>query len=88
MDEMQLGPRAVTLDGVVGGSMDMPALEIDGLIIKTERRVPSPNAVFSLDSKRRTVSPVEEVTGNLIGIIPFLDEMFQGQALLEGQWNG
>jgi hypothetical protein len=77
VDEMKLGSGAVSLDGVVGRGVDVPAFEVNSLVVEAERGVLSPDLIFVLDGECRSVAPVEEVAGDLVGIVPLFDQMFQ-----------
>lgn len=74
---MKLGSGAVALDCVVGGGVDVPAFEVNSLVVEAERGVLSPDLIVVLDSECRPVAPIEEVAGDLVGIIPFFDQMLQ-----------
>lgn len=77
VDEMKLGSGAVALDGVVGRGVDVPAFEVNSLVVEAERGVLSPDLIFVLDGECGSVAPVEEVAGDLVGIVPLFDQMFQ-----------
>jgi hypothetical protein len=77
VDEVKLGSGAVALDCVVGGGVDVPAFEVNSLVVEAERGVLRPDLIFVLDGECRAVAPVEEVAGDFIGVIPFFDQMLQ-----------
>ena len=68
----------MTFDGVIGRSMDVPAFQIDCFVVKAEGWVLGPNAIFVLNGESWTVAPVEEVAGDLVGIVPLFDQMLEG----------
>lgn len=74
---MKLGSGAVALDGVVGGGVDVPAFEVNSLVVETERGVLSPDLVVVLDGECRSVAPIEEVARDLVWIIPLFDQMLK-----------
>ena len=67
----------MTFDCVIGGSVDVPALQVNCLIVKAEGRVLGPDAIFVLDGEGWTVAPVEEVAGDLVRIVPLFDQMLE-----------
>lgn len=77
----------MTFDCVIGGSVDMPALQIDCFIVEAEGRVLGPDPIFVLDGEGWTIAPVEEVAGDLVGIVPLFDQMLKGQALFQRDWD-
>lgn len=70
MDEMEFGFAAVATDGMVGWGVDVPALEVNGLVVVGEAWVGGPVNVFLrcilivCNGESRTVAPVVEVTGD------------------------
>lgn len=67
----------MSFNGVISGGMNVPAFQVDSFIVKAERRILGPDGIFILDGKCRTVTPVEKVAGDFIGIVPFLDQVFK-----------
>lgn len=67
----------MTFDGVIGRSMDVPAFQIDCLVVKVEGWVLGPDTIFVLDGEGWSVTPVEEVAGDLVRIVPLFDQMLE-----------
>lgn len=86
--EVQLGARAVVVDGVVGGRMDVPPGEVDGLVVVGQRRVGGVHALFSLDDgEGGPVGPVVEVAQGLVGVVEGGD-VVQREAVVNTQADG
>lgn len=71
--QVQLSLRPVTLDGVVGRSMNVPAAEVDGLVhsvvVEDEARKPGPVALGVLEREGGPVAPVVEVAACGFGVL-------------------
>ena len=70
VDEMELGFAAITTNGMISWGVNVPALEVDGLVVVGEAWVRCPinlSLYYGLlvsDSECGSVAPVVEVTGD------------------------
>lgn len=67
--EMQLSAGAVVVNGVVSWGVDVPAGQVDGLVVVSQGRVVSVHPLGVLYGKCRTVPPVPEISHRLVGIV-------------------
>lgn len=65
MHEVELSFAAGAVDAVVGGRVDMPAFEVDGIIVVGDARVLRVVVVVgNANSESRSVSPVVKVSSS------------------------
>ena len=62
VDEMHFRPAAVAIDGVFGRRVDMPALEISGLVIESQLGQRGVVVFRVVEVERRAVAPVRPIT--------------------------
>ena len=62
VDEMHFRPAAVAIDGVFGGRVDMPALEIGGLVVESQLGQRGVIVFRVFEVERRAVTPVGPIT--------------------------
>jgi hypothetical protein len=84
--EVELGFAAVAADRVVRGCVDVPALEVHGLVVVGETRVRGPVAVVG-ESEGRAVTPVVEVTGYIAQVIVKAGHVVERETVAEGEGN-
>lgn len=82
--KMQLSAGAVVINGVVSWGVDVPAGQVDGLVVVGQGRVVGVHPLSVLHGKRRTVSPVPEVPHRLVGIVEGRD-VVQRKAVVEAE---
>jgi hypothetical protein len=84
---VELGFAAVAADRVVRGCVDVPALEIHGLVVVGETRMRSPVAVVG-EGEGRAVAPVVEVTGYVAQVIGEAGHVVECETVAKGEGNG
>lgn len=82
--EMQLGSGAVIVHRMVCWGVNVPAGQVDRLVIVGQRGVVSIDALGVLHGKSRTVSPIPEASHRLVGIVESGD-VIQREAVVEAE---
>lgn len=80
-----LGPHAA--DRVVGRRVDVPALQVHGLVVVGEGRVFGPHAVGVAEDERRAVVPVVEGAGDAVRVGKF-GPVVQRESVGQAEGNG
>lgn len=84
--EMQLSSGAVIVHRMVSRSVNVPAGQVNRLVVVCQRGVVSIDALGVLHGKSRTVSPIPEISHRLVGIVESRD-MVQREAVVEAERN-
>lgn len=84
--EVKLGAGAIVVYRMVSRGVDVPANEVDSLIVIGQRGVVSIDSLGVLHRKSRAISPVPEVSDRLVGIIESGD-VVQRKTVVETERN-
>lgn len=84
--EVKLGAGAIVVDRMVSWGVDVPANEVDSLIVVAQGRVVSVDPLGVLNRKSRAISPVPKVPDRLVGIIESGD-VVQRETVVEAERN-
>lgn len=84
MDEMQLSSCAVVVHRMVSRGVDVPAGQVNRLVIVGKRGVVGIDALGVLHGKSWAVSPIPEASHRLVGIIESRN-VIQREAVVEAE---
>lgn len=82
--EMQLSSGAVIVYRMVGRGVNVPAGQVNRLVVVGQRGVVSVDALGVLHGKGRAVSPIPEVSHCLVGIVESRDVILR-EAVVEAE---
>lgn len=88
VDEMQLCLAAIAADGVVGWSVDVPALEIGGLVVPFQFGERCVVVFWMVEGVSRAVTPIRPVTHDIAVVIFEGWMVMQREAIGEGKSDG
>lgn len=69
VDKMHLCLRAVSANGMIGGSMDVPPLQVHGLIVEADRWILCIVFLYPSDSEGWAVLPVIEAPSHILRVV-------------------
>lgn len=91
VDEMEFGFGSIALHGVIGRCVDVPAGEVDGLVlvvlVESHGGKSGVDALLVVQSVGWTVSPVVQVSSDFIGVVEH-HLMVARQTLVKAERNG
>lgn len=88
VDEMHFRPAAVAIDGVFGGGVDMPALEIGCLVVISQLGQRGVVVFWVFEVESRAVAPVRPVTDDVAVVICERWTVVPREAVGEGESDG